>query len=262
LTPPLSPEESKDERLRELHEAHDSIRAWMTNRQMTNYESFEVEAAALQTDQAMFAMKRFNQAEKMVRDAAQYSEAIRLFDEGFGAWKQVLVSRQDCRNRQAADPSFAIQRCRDFRDLDRHQENAYEMNVRYVKLAQDVRQRELREATLLLSDLVSHGGTGHFRSPLQFACDLTVLASEAERPRLKPDDPVQIEARVPQLKSVTVFPLPGPLDGLAPDGTPWISESVKTRVQERLGLIRRPQGPPGPGGPDAAPATAPLPPGQ
>jgi hypothetical protein len=239
LTPPLTPQEAQDERLSDLHDCHDALRNWMTNRHMTNYEMFEVEAAALQTVTAMFAKKRFFQAEKAVRDAAQYSEAVRLFDEGFEAWKQVLVANQDCRNRRPEDQAVAHQRCKDFRDLDRHAEIVYELNVRYVKLAQDVRQRELRDATLWLNDLISHAGIGTIGNPFRFAGDLTVLANEVERPRNNPGDPVRIEARMPQLRAVSPLPLPGPLDGLAPDGTPWIAPDVKGKVREKLGLVKR-----------------------
>jgi hypothetical protein len=235
-TPPLSTEQAKDPRLVEKREAHELLRGWTTTQGMTNYESFETEAIAMQTSQAMLARKRFYQAEKAVRDAAQYTEAVRLFDEGFDAWKQVLVAHQDCRNRRARDQSSITQRCRDFRDQDRHQEFVYEFNVRYIKLSQDVRQRELRDATLLLSDLVSHGGSGTIGNPFRTACDLYVLAAEVERP-----DPPRIETRVPQLKAVSPLPLPGPLDSMAPDGSPWISPDIKNRVREKLGLIKRTQ---------------------
>ena len=83
-------------------------------------------------------------SEKAVREAAQYSEAVRLYEEGFEAWKRVLVAGQDCRNRRSTEAGLYAQRCKDFRDLDRHQEMVYELNVKYSKLAQDVRQRKNR----------------------------------------------------------------------------------------------------------------------
>lgn len=243
-TPPLSAEQAKDARLVEMQGSHELLRGWMTSQNMTNYDMFETEAIALQSPQAMFARKRFYQAEKAVRDAAQYTDAVRLFDEGFDAWKQVLVANQDCRNRRAASQNFVSQRCKDFRDHDRQQEFAYELNVRYIKLSQDVRQRELRDATLLLNDLVAHGGVGNLGNPFRFAADLTVLAAEIERPRENPNDPLRIETRLPQLKAVSPLPLPGPLDGLAPDGTPWVAPDIKDRVRQKLGLVKKAQ-PPG-----------------
>jgi hypothetical protein len=257
LTPPLTAEEAQDERLRDLHEAHDIVHSWMTNRHMTNFENFEVEASAMQTDDAMFAKKRFYQAEKAVRDAAQYSDAVRLYDEGFDAWKRVLAAHQDCRNRRPDELLLPGQRCTDFRDLDRYQESAYEANVRYVKLAQDVRQTELRSATLWLNDLVSLAGATSLGNPFRASTNLTVLSNELVRPGVNPGDPQRVEVIMPQLRAVSPFPLPGPLDGLAPDGTPWINLDIKYRTREKLGLIKRapmpaPSEPP-PGTPTAAP---------
>jgi hypothetical protein len=231
------------------HKAHQIMFNWLANRNMTNYETFELEAEAMQTDDAMLAKRRFRQADKAVREALRYSDAVRLYDEGFAAWQRVLLAHQDCRVRRTANPSAANQACRDFRDLDKAQEEAYELSMRYVKLAQDVRQGQLRSATLLLNDLVSHAAGGTTGNPFQFACDLTVLALDVER-RADPAGPARIETRAPQLKAVQPLPLPGPMDGLAPDGSPWVSDDVKRRVKERLGLLK----------PAAAPAAA-TPPG-
>ena len=114
-------------------------------------------------------------------------------------------------------------------DLDRAQEDVYELNMRYIKLAHDVRQGQLRSATRWVNDLVFHAGaaaTGG--SPFQFACDTAVLAADVERPGAG-GTPTRVEARAPQLKTVTALPLPGPMDGLAPDGTPWVSDAVLRR---------------------------------
>lgn len=232
LTPALTPEEAKDERLRDLHDSHDALTAWVINRHMTNYEVFEVEAMAMQTPDAMLAKKRFFQAEKAFRNA-NLSDALRLYDEGFEAWKRVLVAHQDCRQGRSAAEASASQVCHDFRDLDRYAEEAYQHNDRYVKLARDIRQRELRSATLLVNDLISHAGPASIGNPYRFACDLSVLGIEVER-----GEPKRIEARTPQLAAVTPLPLPGPMDGLAPDGTPWISPSMKERVLQKLGIKR------------------------
>src|SRR3954470_6574839 len=145
-TPALTAEEAGDPRVEDQHKAHQIMFNWLANRNMTNYETFELEAEAMQTDDAMLAKRRFRQADKAVREAARYSDAVRLYDEGFAAWQRVLLAHQDCRVRRTASPSAATQACRDFRDLDKAQEEAYELSMRYVKLAQDVRQGQLRLA--------------------------------------------------------------------------------------------------------------------
>jgi hypothetical protein len=257
-TPALTADEQADPHIADIHHAHEVLTAFITNRNMTNYETFELEADAMQTDDAMLAKKRFRQADKAVREAAQYSEAVRLYDEGFAAWQRVMLGHQDCRTRKAAEPSSrAAQACRDFRDLDRAQEDVYELNMRYVKLARDVNQGRLRTATQLLNDMVFHLGAGATSgNPFQFACDTVVLAADVERPGAA-GSPTRLEARAPQLKAVMALPLPGPMDGLAPDGTPWVNDQVKRRVKERLGIIKPqsmgPQGGPGPMGPPQDP---------
>jgi hypothetical protein len=248
-TPPLSPEEGNDPHMVEIHKAHRIMFAFVSNRYMTNYEGFELEADAMQTDDAILAKKRFRQADKVVRESARYSEAVRLYDEGFAAWLRVLAANQDCRNRRAVDPSQANQHCRDFRDLDHSQEDAYEVNMRYLKLYLDVHRSQLTEATRVMNDLLYHAGASTSGNPFQFACDLTVLASDQEF-RPDPAAPPRKEPRAPALKSVLALPVPGPLDANAPDGSPWVSEDMKRRVKERLGILK-PQPmtpPPGMGG--------------
>ncbi len=258
---PLTPEERQEDSLFSLFEAQTVVNAWAANRNMTQFERFELESAAMQTDQAMLARLRFLQAEKTVREAAQYSDAIRLYNEGFDAWKQVLVSHQDCRARRGNEAAIYAQRCQDFRDIDLYQEDMYERNMRQVKLMQDVHQRKLREATPWLHDLVFHIGASTSGNPFQFACDLNVLANDAERVREKKDDPVRIETRAPQLKGIPSLALPGPLDGLAPDGTPWIKPDVQFRIKQKLGLIKQapPSAPPEIPGGEAPPRGAGMP---
>jgi len=244
---PLTAREAQDERLKQLHEAQTIINGWTANRFMTNFETFEIEADAMRTTDAMVARKKFFQADKAVRDAVEYTRALKLYDEGFASWKRVLAEKQDCRRSRAADPSLFSHPCRDFRDLDRVQEEAYDLNMRYIKLLQDVRTLDLRAATVTLHDFLRAGGAPSTGNMLNGLGDLTLLY-----------------AVVPDLKNVPPLPLPGPMDGMAPDGTPWVSVDVKQKVREKLGLIRRqmptmPAGA-GPGGmppPTAAPVDQP-----
>ncbi|MBO0700999.1 MAG: hypothetical protein J2P46_21570, partial [Zavarzinella sp.] len=159
-TPPLTPDQEQDERVKDLHDAHEIIHAWTSNRYMTNFESFELESDAMRTDDAMLAKKRFYQADKAVREAANYSTAVKYYDEGFAAWKRLLAQKQDCRRRRSSDPAYAQEPCRDFRDLDRYLEDVYELNVRYSKLAQDVRSNELRDAMVQTQDLIRYASAG------------------------------------------------------------------------------------------------------
>jgi hypothetical protein len=246
---PLTPQEAEDEGLRALHYAQAVMNGWVASRFMTNFETFELESDGMRMDDAMLAKKRFYQADRAVRDAAEYAKAVKLYDEGFAAWKRVLVEKQDCRRSRAADPARANQPCRDFRDLERLQDEVYELSMRYVKLSQDVRTVDLRAATVAVHDLLRYAGAGSAGNMLHGLGNLGLWYP-----------------LVPQFKAISPFALPGPMDGLAPDGTPWIAEDVKFKVREKLGLVRRtvPQAPPGgPGGGIPLPPTGPPgPPGQ
>jgi len=241
---PLTPQEAEDDQARALHYAMRVMNGWMANRFMTNFETFELESDGMRTDDAILAKKRFYQADRAVRDAAEYGKAVKLYDEGFAAWKRVLVEKQDCRRARANNPLQAKQPCRDFRDIDRLQEEVYELSMRYVKLSQDVRTVDLRAATVAVHDLLRYAGAGTSGNMLHGLGNVAVWY------------PLE-----PKLKAVPPFPLPGPMDGLAPDGTPWIAEENKSKVREKLGLVRRPQtsGPPVPLGPPPAPGAGPPP---
>ena len=121
--------------------------------------------------------------------------------------------------------------------------------MRYVKLSQDVRTIDLRAATVAAHDLLRYAGGSSTGNMLHGIGDLGVWYPLG-----------------PQLKAVPPFPLPGPMDGLAPDGTPWISDDVKYKVRQKLGLIRvQPVAPPNMP-PGSVPPTPPRgmisPPGQ
>ena len=120
----------------------------------------------------------------------------------------MLADKQDCRRRRASDPSRAGQPCRDFRDLDKYQDEVYELSMRYVKLSQDVRTGDLRAATQSRSTTC-----------VRYAGASTVPANIAGR---RVGDLRVWYPLVPELKAIPPLPLPGPMDGLAPDGTPWV----------------------------------------
>jgi len=249
-TPPLTQDEEQIPARVEAHEAHQIMHQWSSNRYMTNFEAFEIEADGMRSDDAVRALKQFHKANKAVREASDYAQAVRLYDEGFAAWKRLLASKQDCRASRASDPSLGAQPCRDFRDLDRYQEEMYEQNLRYTKLSQDVHKTALRETMVATQDLLRYAGGSSSGNMFFAAGDLGVWYT-----------------LVPQLRVIPPMGLPGPLDGMAPDGTPWIPDDVKQRVREKLGLARqratqpegggelRPRPPPGspgdlPGRPD------------
>ncbi len=218
---PVTAEEENDPRLAARHEAMRVMNGYSADRHVTQYESFDVEAEAMATDDAMLALKLFNKAEKANREELRVDKSAALYEQAFAAWKRTL-NRQECRARQGVDPGIAIgQACRDLRDLDRYQEMMYEHNMKYLRVAQELHLADRRAATLLVHDLLRHAaGTGG--NPFQFATDLTVLAD-----------------RVPTLKAVTPLPVPGPLDDIAEsDGKPWVRDDIKAKVLQKLGLVK------------------------
>ena len=230
-TPFLRPEEANDPVIVEAHAAHRAVNGWISSRTVTNYETFQVEADAMSTDDATLARRLFFRADRAERVDLDAVKAVALLEEGFAAWKKVL-SRAECRGRGAVDENQA-KYCHDFRDLDHYQEETYTQNLRYVKLSMDRDLIKRRQATLWAHDLLRHAAGSMTGNPFQFAGDLSVLYGPAA-----------------ELKAVVGLVVPGPFEGDAEDGKPWITDDVKYRLKEKFGLIKRKEGPPpGTGGP-------------
>jgi hypothetical protein len=104
-----------------------------------------------------------------------------------------------------------------------------------------VRTLDLRAATVAAHDLLRAAGAPSTGNMLHGLGNLTLLY-----------------AVEPELRTIPPLPLPGPMDGLAPDGTPWVTNDVRVRAREKLGLIRRqmPMPAPGTGAGGAPPPTA------
>ncbi len=254
-TQPLSPDEEQDPEIVAQWDANRIMGAWATNRQMTNFEVFLIEADALRENDAVLARKRFHQADRAAREELDVNASVRLYEEGFAAWKRVLGAKQDCRNAKLADASVANRGCRDFRDIDRYQEDMYELNLKYVKELHKLHDDKLQKSMPWLFDFMTASGARH---PAQAIGLLNVLAVETELPRGKKDEIATAEARVPGVKELPALRLAGPLDGNADDGTAWITADVKLKVREKLGLIKRPQEMPAPGNAPGNPGSPPI----
>ena len=78
------------------------------------------------------AKKLFLQADQSARPGPVSTRRPSRTDEGFAAWKRCCVSKNDCRVRRAETGTSRGPgtRCRDFRDLDKYQEEMYELNMR------------------------------------------------------------------------------------------------------------------------------------
>lgn len=250
-TPALSADEAADPEKTEAHDAHFVMFNFIVDRQMTNYEMFDLEAQGMSTDEAMFAKKMLAKAEKL-RLEARDNEAIPLYVQGFESWKKA-IARQDCRARRALDPSTINQSCRDFRDLHAYQEEMYDLNVKYLKIMNEIDREKRRSARRWVSDLTLQLGANV--SPLQWVASLNVMATEEQVPTKEPQKNPLTRSRWDAAKNLTPLMLPGPLDGDAPDGTPWIPEDVQNKIKLKYGLIKPPPMPKAPeeGGPTTTP---------
>jgi hypothetical protein len=231
-TPPMTADEAADPEKAEAHMAHSVMFNLVIDRQMTNYESFDLEAQGMSTDDAIQAKKLLAKAEKY-RLELREKQAIPLYEQGFDLWKKALA-RQDCRARRSTDPSAVNQSCRDFRDLTTYQEEMYDLNARYVKLQEDINRESRREYRRWLNDIVMTVGGLNAGSPFQWATSLTTLSQDMDKSK-QPISSV--------LKVIAPLRLPGPLDGNAPDGTPWINEDIQQRIRDKYNLVKRPTGP-------------------
>jgi hypothetical protein len=164
-----------------------------------------------------------------------------LYEQGFEAWKRALA-RQDCRARRAIDPSRINQVCRDFRDLVPYQEEIYEHNLRYTKIMDELDRDNRRNYRRWLNDTVTCIAGMNGASPFQWATSLSVLAQDhkvgedaMKKPIVKPISET--------VRLISGLRLPGPMDELAADGTPWINDDIVTKLRVKYGLAPR-QAPP------------------
>ncbi|HVK09186.1 MAG TPA: hypothetical protein VM597_10455 [Gemmataceae bacterium] len=235
--PPLTPDEVDDPVAKAEHEGLALINAWTANRSMTNFESFDIEADAMKEERAIQARKLFFRAGRYHAQGL-YEQADETYREGFAAWKQILASKNECRIRRAENRDVALPGagCRDFRDVEKYQEEMYELNLDYVRLLHTRLKTSLEQSTPWILDILAHAGDA--MAPLRVVGDLSVLGAEVELPRKK-EDPITVEPRLPIVRDLPALRLAGPLDGTSEDGTPWIPEEIKTRVRMKLGLVKQ-----------------------
>jgi hypothetical protein len=247
LTPPLTPTEEEDDELRLGRSAHLSLTYLRQNQRITNSERFDAESEALGKADAMAAKKFFFLADRAQRVEANLTKAAALYKNGFDLWTRLLTNVSTCRRvdrNPNEDPATA---CKDFRDHDLYQEEVYELNLKYVKILSDLNQTAYQKVTANLMDMtrVALAKGAH---PFQMGMNFGLIG----------DVGYLLAAGDPSAKVLPAFMPDGPFDGNDRDGVAWITDDVKMRIKQKLGLIKQPtaEAPPAEGpatpNPDAA----------
>src|SRR5205085_2802496 len=104
----------------------------------------------------------------------------------------------------------ALKNYASFRQDSITQEDIYELQLKYLRLISELRGTQLKRAGMLLTYLTGAS------TRAAGAADWLLLAQRESSP------------------GVAMFPVAGPLDGLDPDGQPWISEMHRNAVKSRL----------------------------
>ncbi|MBX9583242.1 MAG: hypothetical protein K2X87_23305, partial [Gemmataceae bacterium] len=237
LPPDLPPEVLADPAVLVRWRATGALFFRNSNRQVTNLPYYVAQSEAESKPETVAARKALWQAD-LARRAGNRVEAIKLYQDGLGRWKQVLLDNPGFHRPERSD---------------RTEEETYEYELEYLRLiAQDdpaVRARAQAE----------------FAKEADRAA-LVLPAAVAAAPAI-PADARQDWYTLVAEKYFSPFaqPMPADLtDGRA--GSPWVQEAVKDSVLIRQGIHRRspmagaPPGmgpgmmpggrrPPGPGGP-------------
>jgi hypothetical protein len=203
------PETMPSPRLAESLIAHRRLLYRSQNLTMTNYSSHYYRAEAERDRDTIQARKLMYEANQCRKDA-ELERAIDTYQKAFDLWKNVL-SRE----------SFL-----EFRNSDQTQADTYEAQYNYVEVLSELRGGQLRPA-LIARDVLTEGALASLsgQTPSLFYTGL-------------------IYGLVNDRKALPL-PLPGPFDGNAPDGRPWITDDVVATVRTRLGLeVAAPRIPP------------------
>jgi hypothetical protein len=222
IYPPVTPEELADPELKESYEALYDLIILRQNLNVTNFKYFLYSAQAESTKETVDARKLLFAAE-WYRRLNRSQKAIGLFEQGFDAWKKVMI----------AHPYFHRGEDGSSREGDKMQEDTYEIQINYMRLKIGTQLRKRQEAVLALHDIMNSAGAAAARNPMQLLGDLYATDAVLGTSNL-----------VQPLEAM------GPFDDNDPKGIPWILPEIRERVKQRLAGIKpaNPAGAPGAGG--------------
>ncbi len=221
--PPLR-EESLDPETKEQYHAYRFLRELGTHRQVSNFLHHYYRSLVEQDPVTVQARKMFYEAEAL-RVAGSFGDALARYDDprALRAWRKILEEKKD------------------FRQDDFNQEEAFEVQLRYQDLVNEVKGGWVKEKPLywqcprLLPALLPATGAGAV--PVGFVGWLSpMIPTKAEDPE-KPaawSDPL----------------VGGPFDGTDAAGSPLIQPHARAQVLQRRQALTPGQRPAGPqGGP-------------
>lgn len=154
------------EEMQASFQTHRQLFRHAADRRTTNFAHFHAQASGECQPEAIAARRRFFQAR---RKAADPSEAIRLYEQGFADWKKVLDGNADFR-----------------RDLD-VQEDTYQIQYDYLWLVKDQRGHLLKQL-LLAQDLLGQAAARPALTPLWLPPPHLIRASLLPPPLVGPLD--------------------------------------------------------------------------
>ncbi|HEY1189021.1 MAG TPA: hypothetical protein VGE74_15310, partial [Gemmata sp.] len=258
IPPELTQEQYEDEKLRERFVAKTAIDYYGSNRSVTNFAYFLAAANAEAKRPTVEARKTLYKAEQ-ARKIGNPPLAIRLYKDGLEQWKEVLRNNRDFHRPERSD---------------RTEEETCEFELAYQRLLVQDDERVRDWANKLVRG--SRGAVPFLTMPFPFKeYDFDWMAVPAGGPVLVPvaklrprppqgADPLWPSGNREELKWYVVENVSGqdfssPFVGsVAPDGGPWISDSMKEAVRVKQGVSRKQAPPaPAPGGPVPPPSAQP-----
>jgi hypothetical protein len=195
--------------------AHRKLAYRNQNLSMTNFAHHYYRAEAEREAELIQARKLIHTADQY-RKAAEPERAAEKYLEGFAKWKNVLGRDQ----------------YREFRNDAFTQEETYEAQLRYLEVVRELQGGQLRPA-LMTRDVLAWGMTGLAGGRFPGQAGLGLLYGLVTDARSLP------------------LPLPGPFDGNAPDGKPWVAPHIVQDIHNKHNMNQ----------PVAPAAPAPAPPG-
>ena len=182
--------DSEDPKLKASFEAHEQLYWYERNRDMTNFPHFFYKSEAEMSREAVEARKAFFVAEQL-RRAGRRDEALRKYAEAIPQWRNLMLAH------------------REFRQDSNVQEDAYEVELKYLDLIKELRGRRILQMVLLAD----------------------YLAQAAVRP-----PGVTLYIPPANLARNLALPILSPFEVPDPEGKPLIGPDARDRVRSRMGV--------------------------
>ena len=198
IGPDVRPEQNT-ERMRRSLLAHRQLVFYNQSRQMTNFPHHYFRAYTEQDPETVRGRKLMYEADRL-RKSATSDRALETYQQAFEVWKKVLEKYPE------------------FRRDDFVQQETYERELDYLDVIRIQNGLQIRRC-LVVPGVLAQALSALQGGPVLAGLSVGLLHEAVDDPKALP------------------LPVLGPLDGVGPDGQPWINPEAVRTVRSNRGLL-------------------------